>query len=59
VHSIPTWNDGLREDEQRVGMGERYLLDCPLLKLQPRVKIVVSWLSAEVGTTLSSGLDGA
>ena len=49
VHSIPAWNDRLREDEQRVGMGERDLLDRPLLKLQPRVKTAVSLLSAQVG----------
>ena len=44
VHSIPAWNDGLREDEQRVGMGQRNLLDRPLLHLQPGVNVVVSWL---------------
>ncbi len=32
VHSIPAWDDRLREDEQRVGMGQRNLLDRPLLE---------------------------
>jgi len=49
VHSIPAWNDGLREDEQPVGMGQRDLLDRTLLEFQTGVNFVVGCCSAEVG----------